>query len=201
VWLNRPAAAHASRVAPSSAADRGEGGDGLALEEVEDDLVTANSNGIWVPSRREPAAGARRAGTASPVLLCDRDAKFCRAFGDIFRLETPRWCCTRPDPKCRQGRGALGRRGPRVSGLGADRWTSTSEQGCASTSSRTTRIGPVGRSGWHCRINPPVWTPSTKHIQCSAPRRSARAGSCIRTGLQHERISAPHRRRRGARCE
>jgi len=114
----------------------------------------------------------------------------------IVRLaaENPRWGYSGPGAQCECVRGALGRHGPRrVPGLATGRGDADTWSKCrASTSSITTFIGRIGRSGSDRRIHPPARTRSMRLAKAGYIDTICSAVSCASTSELHEWISAPH---------
>ena len=84
--------------------------------------VTANPDGAWVAQQaRNLLLTLEERGRRVRFLLRDRDAKFSRAFDEVFRSEEPRWCSRRCRRQRERLRRAMDRHGPRrVPGLAAD---------------------------------------------------------------------------------
>ena len=88
--------------------------------------VTANPDGAWVTQQaRNLLMALEERNRQVRFVLRDRDAKFSRAFDDLFRSEGAEILRSPVQaPQCERLRGALGWHGPRrVPGLAADRGT------------------------------------------------------------------------------
>jgi putative transposase len=119
--------------------------------------VTANPDGAWVTQQaRNLLLGLGERRRHMRLLLHDRDAKFCRSFGDVFRSEGAEVLLTPVQA-------------PRANAF-AERWVRTVRAECldwllivsraiwsrsfASTSGTTTATVPTGRSCYNRQISP-----------------------------------------------
>jgi hypothetical protein len=156
--------------------------------------VTAHPDGAWVTQQARnllmPADGPH-----PRFLLRDRDAKFTRAFDDVFRSEGTEVLTT---PVQAPNANAYAERWIRTVRAECLDWLlivgrGHLEQVLGSTLTITTSTVPTERSGWNRRIHQSVQPSSARTGAECADATGSAACSTSTTDKLHERVSAPYR--------
>jgi len=151
--------------------------------------VTANPNGAWVGQQaRNLLLVLGEQGRRVHYVLRDQDAKFCRAFDDLFRSEGTEVILTPVQA-------------PNANAF-AERWVGTVRAECLDWLlivgrrhlervlrvyiEHTTCIGRIGRSSLDRRIHLPAWTPSMRLAKAGCTDAICSAASCTSAGELHE---------------
>ncbi len=160
--------------------------------------VTANPDGAWVTQQaRNLLLALDERGRRVRFLVCDRDAKFCRAFDDVLGSEGVEVLRT---PVQAPNANAYAERGfepPELNAwIGCWWWGAGTWIGSfASTWRTTTGTDRIARSDWSRRILPPGSRPSPRLGWVGSTVATCSAVSYTSTDELHERIYAPYGRR------
>jgi hypothetical protein len=157
--------------------------------------VTAHPVGAWVAQRARNLLMRER--RPLQFLIRDRDAKFTRAFDNVFRSEGAEGLIT---PVQAPNANAYAERWIRTVRAECLDWrrsaaADTSSRCCGSTSSTTTPIAHTGPSGCSRRIHQPISSSSTTVNNAAGIDATHSADSSTNTIDElHERICAPYGR-------